>query len=111
MCTIGRIINCNIRDLENCLNDLKGAFRQIGMMSGETAFGGKTGQGEPIGTTPLVFNDVPNLQNHTQVFIKGSLGIPGLSQGPRGAQDILWRCVIMAPSACLELRPQCNTLR
>ena len=45
---------------------------------------------------------MPNLQNHTQVFIKGNLGIPGLSQGPRGAQDILRRCVITAPQLALN---------
>ena len=75
------------------------------MVSGSTAYGGRTGQGEPVGTTPLVMNNVVNLQNHTQVFIKGSLGIPGLSQGPRGAQDILRRCVITAPQLALNYDP------
>ena len=76
---------------------LKGAFRQIGMVKGETQFVGTS-----FGTDPLVLNSVPILQNHTQLFIKGSLGIPGLVQGPRGAQDILRRCVITAPTLALN---------
>ena len=47
-------------------------------------------------------NNIPNLQLHNQVFIKGSLGIPGLVQRPRGAQDILRRCVITAPAQALN---------
>ena len=45
---------------------------------------------------------VPNLQNHNQVFIKGNLGIPGLVQGPRGGQDILRRVVVTAASLALN---------
>ena len=78
-------------------SQLKGAFRQIGMVKGETQFGGTV-----YGTNPIVMNSVPILQNHTQLFIKGSLGIPGLVQGPRGAQDILRRCVITAPQLALN---------
>ena len=78
-------------------SQLKGAFRQIGMVKGPTVFGGVQ-----FGTDPLVLNSVPILQNHTQLFIKGSLGIPGLVQGPRGAQDILRRCVITAPTLALN---------
>ena len=48
-------------------------FRQSGMVYGELDFGGAV-----HGTDPLVMNGMPNLQAHTQVFIKGSLGIPGL---------------------------------
>ena len=78
-------------------SQLKGAFRQIGMVKGPTVYGGVQ-----YGTDPLVMNAVPILQNHTQLFIKGSLGIPGLVQGPRGAQDILRRCVITAPQLGLN---------
>ena len=77
--------------------ELKGAFRQVGMVKGATQFVGTS-----FGTDPLVMNNVPILQNHTQLFIKGSLGIPGLVQGPRGAQDILRRCVITAPQLALN---------
>ena len=81
-------------------SDLRGAFRQIGMLYGELVYGGTI-----YGTDPLVMNGGPNLQAHTQVFIKGSLGIPGLSQGPRGTQDILRRCVITAPLLGLNYDP------
>ena len=59
---------------------LKGAFRQIGMVKGGTQFGGTL-----FGADPIVLNNVPILQNHTQLFIKGSLGIPGLVHGADGA--------------------------
>ena len=53
-----------------CRDDLRGAFRHIGMVSGGTVYGGRVNPGAPVGTTPLVMNDVPSLQAHTQVFIK-----------------------------------------
>ena len=62
------------------------------MAKGTTQFGGTV-----YGTNPIVLNSVPILQSHMQLSIKGSLGIPRLVQGPRGAQDILRRCVITAP--------------
>ena len=80
--------------------DLRGAFRQLGMVYGNLISGGTI-----YGTDPLVMNGIPNLQPHAQVFIKGSLGIPGLSQGPRGTQDILRRCVITAPLLGLNYDP------
>ena len=56
---------------------------------------------EETGRTPLM-NNSPNMQQHNQVFVKGSRGIPGLVQGPRGAQDILRRCVVTAPAQALN---------
>ena len=43
------------------------------------------------------------MQNHTQVFIKGNLGSPGLVQGPRGGQDILRRVAITSSTLALNL--------
>ena len=76
---------------------MKGAFRQIGMVKGETQYGGA------VGTDPLVMQEAPNLQAHSELFVKGSLGSPGLVQGRRGAQDILRRCPITARSGALNL--------
>ena len=38
------------------------------------------------------------MQAQSELFVKGSLGSPGLVQGRRGAQDILRRCPITARS-------------
>ena len=72
---------------------LMGCFRQLGIS-----------KGPPITFTSgsLPMPQVPNLQNHNQVFIKGKLGIPGLVQGPRGGQDILRRVVVTAPQLALN---------
>ena len=78
-------------------NDLRGAFRQIGMVTGGSAFGGSQ-SGRPFGEIPLILNDIPNLQNHAELFIQGSLGIPGLVQGPGSrVQETLRRVVVYAP--------------
>ena len=55
-----------------------------------------------FGDTSIKMPDVPNMQNHNQVFIKGNLGSPGLVQGPRGGQDILRRVVVTAPALALN---------
>ena len=57
--------------------DLQGAFVQIGMVTGNTAYGGQT-----LGDQMLVLNDMPALQTHRQLFVGGDLGIPGMVQGP-----------------------------
>ena len=80
-------------------NDLRGAFRQIGMLTGPTAFGVAKYWGRP----PFTFNDAPSLHTHNQLFITGSLGIPGLVQGPGDqVQDILRRVAISAPQLALN---------
>ena len=73
----------------------------MGLTTGTQPFAGKEGA-TSIGQTPLPMNLTPNLQPHNQLFIKGSLGIPGLVQGPKGAQDVLRRCVITAPQHALN---------
>ena len=77
---------------------MKGAFRQIGMVKGPTL-----SVGSSVGPDSIVMNDAPNLQAHSELFVKGSLGSPGLVQGRRGAQDILRRCPITARSGALNL--------
>ena len=72
---------------------LMGCFRQLGISKGPVV-------SFTSGTLPMP--QVPNLQNHSQVFIKGNLGIPGLVQGPRGGQDILRRVVVTAPQLALN---------
>ena len=50
------------------------------------------------GETPFTLRDLPNLQNHAELFIQGSLGIPGLIQGPGNhVQETLRRVVVSAP--------------
>ena len=51
---------------------------------------------------PITLNGVPILQHHTHMFIKGKLGIPGLSQEPKDAQEFLRRCVITSPHLALN---------
>jgi hypothetical protein len=73
--------------------NLRGAFRQIGMVLGYSV-----GAGRNFGDTPFTLRDLPNLQNHTELFIQGSLGIPGLIQGPGNhVQETLRRVVVSAP--------------
>ena len=72
---------------------LMGCFRQLGISKGPVV-------SFTSGSLPMP--QVPNLQNHNQVFIKGNLGIPGLVQGPRGGQDILRRVVVTAPQLALN---------
>ena len=53
--------------------------------------------------TPFTFNDVPSLQNHSQLFITGSLGIPGLVQGPGNqVQEFIRHVAISAPQLALD---------
>ena len=79
-----------------------GAFKQMGIVSGSRPYGGKNGA-TPIGQSPILMNEAPNLQAYSELFVKGSLGSPGLVQGRRGAQDILRRCPITAPTGSLNL--------
>ena len=85
---------------------LKGAFRQIGMVKGGTQFVGAS-----FGTDPLVLSRVPILQNHTQLFIKGSLGIPGLVHGAPGRTGHSEALCHYSTAARVELRRGSNTLR
>ena len=85
---------------------LKGAFRQIGMVKGGTQFVGTS-----FGTDPLVLNSVPILQNHMQLFIEGSLGIPGLVQGPMGRTGHYEALCHCSTDARAELRCGSHTLR
>ena len=63
-----------------------------GMLTGLTVFGG-----DGFGQTPLIFNSFPLLTDpHSQLFIKGNLGIPGTSFGNCG-QDILRRVAVTSP--------------
>ena len=87
----------NVKNWGISRSQLHGAFRQIGMVEGPVQLGGE------YGTTPLVMNGTPNLQAHSELYIKGSLGSPGLVQGRRGAQDILRRCPITTRSGGLNL--------
>ena len=79
------------------LGSLTMTSRQLGLSSGPAL-----AMGKPYNTSTLPMPQVPNLQNHSQVFIKGNLGIPGLVQGSRGGQDILRRVVITAPALALN---------
>merc|ERR1712242_654561 len=76
----------------------QGCFRQLGIRSGPPLLIELF-----VGGTSMTMPETPNMQNHTQVFIKGNLGSPGLVQGPRGGQDILRRVVVTAPQLALNL--------
>ena len=51
------------------------------MVTGFSAFGTTS-----FGEVPFSLNGVPVLENHRELFIEGSLGVPGLMQGP-GSRD------------------------
>ena len=73
-------------------DDLRGAFRQIGMVTGFTV-----GATSTYGDTPFTLTDIPILQNHRELFIQGSLAVPGLVQGPGShVQETLRRVVVTA---------------
>ena len=58
-------------------DNLCGAFRQTGLVTGFSVYATAS-----LGNAPMVFPDIPILQNRRELFIQGSLGIPGLVQGP-----------------------------
>ena len=81
------------------IENLQGAFTQIGMVTGSTVFGGQA-----IGGQSLVLNDMPALQTHRQLFVGGNLGIPGVVQGPGdNIQEVLRRVAITAPFLSMNL--------
>ena len=81
-------------------DDLRGAFRQIGMVTGFSV-----GATSTNGETPFTLTDLPILQNHRELFIQGSLGIPGLVQGPGShVQETMRRVVVTAPPFWLKCR-------
>ena len=74
-------------------DNLRGAFRQMGGVSGYSV-----GSGRNFGDTPFTLRDLPVLENHRELFIQGSLGIPCLVQGPGShVQETLRRVVVTAP--------------
>ena len=78
---------------------LRVAFRQMGMV---TRF--SVGRQELVGRTLFIFRGIPVLQHHRELFIQGSLGNPGLVQGPGShVQETLRRVVVSAPSFALNV--------
>ena len=86
-------------------NNLMGAVACMGMVTGQTAFGGQT-----MGATPVVLNRPPGLQNKHQLFIRGSLGMPGAHVQVPGdqVQDILRRVAITAPLLSVNIDRSTN---
>ena len=70
---------------------LRGAFRQLGMVDGAEISGD---QSNAVATA----RGAPNLQSNTQLFIKSNLGIPATSVGPRGNMSICRRVIMDAPT-------------
>ena len=79
------------------------------MLTGPTVYGG-----DGFGQTPVTFNNSPMLTDpHTQLFIKSSLGAPGMSFGHCG-QDILRRVAVTASKNAViydQMMTQYNTIR
>ena len=85
-------------------DDLRGAFRQIGMVTGFSVAAGRN-----FGETPMTLRDIPILQNNRELFIQGSLGIPGLVQGPGShVQETLRRIVVSAQPYAINVDQALN---
>ena len=70
---------------------LHDAGRPLGFTKGPPLVGQET-------SPSIMANQSANLQPYSQMFIRGDLGVPFASFGPRGVGNILRRVVITAPS-------------
>ena len=62
------------------------------------------GSGRSFGQYRFTISDIQNLQNHAELFISRSLGVPGLVQGPGNhVQETLRRVVISAAAFVLNV--------
>ena len=72
------------------VSELAGAWRQMGLARGPHILANAL-------SWTVSASGAPNLQAHTPLFIKTSLGIPATSVGPRGNMSIARRVIMDAP--------------
>ena len=67
------------------------------------ATGYSVGSGQSFGHTFLcIISDIPNMQNHAELIISGSLGVPGLVQGLGNHVQETLRRVVNYVSHCFK---------